>query len=320
MNQTINTKYKDIKKVYQITHNDLDGVGCRVMANHIFGKENVHTIHCHYDTVDEQVKGFIGNYIQDGKVLAECPFDLFLITDIYIKFETGLLLNYFAQMMDTKVVLIDHHATGMSLGVFDWARVHDNNTGFKKSGTSMMWDEFLNFKNCNHDLLGFRNMVDAYDTWSWKENNTEIAKQLNDLLYIIGIEPFVLRFTENVRVEFTQTELALLGAEKVREYDYIIKKEEQMRKIEVDGMNFGLVYAEQYHSILGNILSAKHDHLHGIMIIDVGANKVSFRTVRDDVDLGRIVKKRYGGGGHAKAAGCALDDLMLIAQIHENLI
>ena len=34
---------------------------------------------------------------------------------------------------------------------------------------------------------------------------------------------------------------------------------------------------------------------------------VSYRTVKDNIDLGKDVAKLFGGGGHAKAAGSRFD-------------
>ena len=38
-------------------------------------------------------------------------------------------------------------------------------------------------------------------------------------------------------------------------------------------------------------------------MIDIDGGTVSYRTVKDDIDLGKDVAKVFGGGGHPKAAG-----------------
>jgi nanoRNase/pAp phosphatase (c-di-AMP/oligoRNAs hydrolase) len=47
------------------------------------------------------------------------------------------------------------------------------------------------------------------------------------------------------------------------------------------------------------------------MLIDMGGNKVSLRTIHDDINLGTDVAKRFGGGGHAKASGFVFDELVV---------
>ena len=38
-------------------------------------------------------------------------------------------------------------------------------------------------------------------------------------------------------------------------------------------------------------------------MIDMGNKMVSYRTVKDDIDLGKDVAQLFGGDGHPKASG-----------------
>lgn len=42
---------------------------------------------------------------------------------------------------------------------------------------------------------------------------------------------------------------------------------------------------------------------------------VSYRTVKDNIDLGRDVASLFGGGGHPKAAGSTFDNSVLMKTI-----
>ncbi len=44
-----------------------------------------------------------------------------------------------------------------------------------------------------------------------------------------------------------------------------------------------------------------------VVMIDICSGKVSYRTTRDDLNLGTEIAHSYGGGGHAKAAGSTFD-------------
>lgn len=44
-----------------------------------------------------------------------------------------------------------------------------------------------------------------------------------------------------------------------------------------------------------------------VIMIDICNGKVSYRTTRDDLNLGTEIAHSYGGGGHAKAAGSTFD-------------
>ena len=64
-----------------------------------------------------------------------------------------------------------------------------------------------------------------------------------------------------------------------------------------------MVFAENYISELGNALCERHPELAYAVIIDIGNGNVSYRTIRDDINLGKDIASLCDGGGHAKAAG-----------------
>ena len=84
--------------------------------------------------------------------------------------------------------------------------------------------------------------------------------------------------------------------------DYIKAKDKQMFTSDLCGKVCGFVFAEKYFSELGNRLCQLHPEIDFVAMIDMNGN-VSYRTVKDDIDLGKDVAKLFGGGGHPKAAG-----------------
>lgn len=48
--------------------------------------------------------------------------------------------------------------------------------------------------------------------------------------------------------------------------------------------------------------------------IDISNGKVSYRSNRDDIDLGELAHS-FGGGGHKKAAGSTFDELGAMLQV-----
>lgn len=69
---------------------------------------------------------------------------------------------------------------------------------------------------------------------------------------------------------------------------------------------YGVVFADKYISELGNELCKLNRELDYIAIVNMSTRSVSYRTIKDDVDMDMIAKK-YGGGGHPKAAGSKFD-------------
>ena len=87
---------------------------------------------------------------------------------------------------------------------------------------------------------------------------------------------------------------------------YIRRKRRELVQKETGDLFAGIVYAESYHSELGNELGKEYPHLDYIAILNIGGKRVGFRTIHDHVDVSEVAGQ-FGGGGHAKASGCSLN-------------
>lgn len=299
-------------KIKLFTHTDLDGVGCAVLAYLAFGRENVDVEYCDYDNVDEKVMGFLENNIK--------PYSMYYITDISVTDETVKEID--SRSWREKVRLFDHHATALVLNKYDWCevRVDDTLSKAKTCGTAIFFRHlidnecFLNFEPEEiNNITRFVKIVRNYDTWRWKELGDEgvVCKRVNDLFYIYGREKFIAWSTYKIKdyvyglfPSFDDTDKLLL-VQKQKDIDiYVAEKDEQLiRKIDESGYVYGAVFAERYFSELGNRLCELHPDLDYVVLIDISKGKVSYRTVKDNIDLGTEIAHSYGGGGHKKAAG-----------------
>ena len=166
-------------------------------------------------------------------------------------------------------------------------------------------------------MLQFAEMVRKYDTWLWHTKYQDIApKQWNDLLYAIGIDKFVLyvhkMLNNNQQYEhfnILEPEQKLLELRQLEINQYIFKKNKELKKYNLLGLTMGVVFADQYHSELGNRLNELNPQLDLIAIVDM-SGKISFRTIHDDVDVSAIAKY-FNGGGHPKASGCSIKHFLL---------
>lgn len=300
-------------RIKLFTHVDLDGIGCVVLAYLEFGRENVDVEYCDYKNVDEKVKNFVLDNDQS--------YDAIYITDISVNEEVAQVVdNWVAK---NKVRLFDHHDTALWLNKYDWCDVKVcDESGVKTSGTSMFYVYLCSevpAPNYNvrirSNIRTFSTAVRDYDTWRWKElgNAGLVCKQLNDLFGIYGRDKFIEWATDNIlemdkAPYFTENDRALLG-QKQRDIDiYIAHKDKQLTSInDKFGHTCGVVFAERYFSELGNKLCELHPELDYITMVDISKGLVSYRTVRDDIDLGGEIAHSFGGGGHRKAAGSTFD-------------
>ena len=238
--------------------------------------------------------------------------DTFLfITDLSVNAENEVRLEQFYQD-GGKVQLLDHHKTALHFNEYNWAQVTvEEEEGKLASATSLLY-EYLT----SHHLLEptdaiteFVELVRQYDTWEWEKNNNDRAQKLNALFFLISIgefeEKMIMRLQTSDHFQFDEFEKKLLDMEEDKIGRYIRRKRRELVQLQTEEYFAGVVYAESYHSELGNELGKEYPHLDYIAILNIGGRRMGFRTIHDHVDVSQVAGK-YGGGGHAKASGCSL--------------
>lgn len=297
-------------RIKLFTHTDLDGIGCAVLAYLAFGQDNVDVEYCDYKDINEKVRNFY--------LFNDTGYDQIFITDISVNEENAQEIDSWVARYKFK--LLDHHATALGLNMYDWCtvQVHDI-CGVKTSGT-MLFYEYLEVNSrfdqysdrIRSNIARFATAVRDYDTWRWKEELGDkgiVCKQLNDLFHIYGRDNFIEWALDNIMRRdnipcFREKDRALLEQKQKDIDNYISQKNNQLMTVNDNfGYTCGIVFAERYFSELGNKLSELHPELDYIAMVDIGYGGISYRTVRDDIDLGGEIAHSFGGGGHRKAAG-----------------
>lgn len=143
-----------------------------------------------------------------------------------------------------------------------------------------------------------------------------VCKQVNDLFYIYGREDFIDWTLKRLKYHGSYPEFPsfrdedlLLLEQKQKDIDRYIEKKDKHLMVRTDafGYTYGVIFAEQYFSELGNRLCELYPELDYVAMIDICGGKVSYRTVREDLDVGGTIAHSNGGGGHPKAAGSTFD-------------
>lgn len=294
-------------KVKLFTHTDLDGIGCAILGKLVF--EDIDIEFCNYDDVNEKVSNLIINNL-------DVKYDKIFITDISVNELVAELIN---NLNPLRITLLDHHPTAEWLNKYEWAKVEMNNNealglNQKQSGT-MMFCKYLHHNPLglpyDNNLFNFSEIIRRYDTWEWKTKyNDNNPKLLNDLLFIKGREDFindmVNRLKDGNYFDWSEIDLTLLNYKQKEIDKYVESKNKQIIRKDILGYKAGIVFAEQYHSELGNKLSELNQDLDFIVLINP-SQSVSYRTIKE-IDLGKDIAKVYGGGGHPKAAGSPISD------------
>ncbi|WP_332696901.1 DHH family phosphoesterase [Halalkalibacter lacteus] len=285
------------------SHNDLDGVGCGILARLAFGND----AYIRYNSVqglDFQIERFL-----EGDRLD----DVLFITDLSVNKENEQRLEKHKEK-GGKIALLDHHKTALHFNEYDWAEVTvEYNDGRLAAATSLYYEYLVkqNYLKRSSSVDQFVDLIRQWDTWEWEKNETLDAKRLNDLFFMISIDEFeermVKRLQESDSFSFDEFEIKILDMEETKIERYIRRKRKELVQTFIDDYCVGIVHAESYHSELGNELGKDSPHLDYISILNVGGKKISFRTIHETIDVSAVANQ-FGGGGHAKAAGCSMNE------------
>lgn len=286
-----------------LSHNDLDGVSCGILAKIAFGSE----VKVRYNSVsglDREVEWFLENDDQETSLL---------ITDLSVNEENEKRLESFYQD-GGKVQLLDHHKTALHLNEHKWGHVVvENEKGKLTSATSLLYEYLVDkqLMKPTKSIDDFVELVRQYDTWEWEKNKNNIAKRLNTLFFLVSMDEFesmmIQRLQESDHFYFNEFEQKILEMEESKIERYIRRKKRQLVQKQVGSHFAGIVYAESYHSELGNELGKEYPHLDYIVILNIGGKRMGFRTIHNHVDVSEVAG-HFNGGGHEKASGATLTE------------
>lgn len=281
------------------THTDLDGVGCAVLAKIAFDT-NVDIEYCNYDEINNKINDFIYTELESE--------DMCHITDISITDEIAKDIDE----NSNQFYLLDHHPTALDLNKYNWCtvKIEDELTHIKTSGTELYykWLVDAGYIKESDTLMRFVELVRNYDTWRWSTLGEEgvICKQINDLLYLYGRDCFIDFCVSEINTcvfpKLYKADEFVLKIKQQEIDNYIDKKDKTIFTTTLCGYTCGFVFAERFFSELGNKLCLRHPELDFVAMVDMDGT-VSYRSVKDNIDVGKDIAKIYGGGGHPKTAG-----------------
>ena len=299
-------------KVFLISHiADADGVMPVILTDLAF--ENYD-----YKLLDIKDVDIFMNESLDNNLFDE--YDKVFMTDLNISEELAEKINN--SDFKEKFQVLDHHIGAIDLNKYDFEKVVDEANGMKESGTSLYYKYLLTYYP--NDLLNKNsvkymvNLVRLGDTWEWKKYNIPEARDLSTILYYYGNEEFIDNYKiflrENNEFYFNKMENTLLKIDRYKKEDYINIMRDKVVIKDINGYKAGIVFSENYRSELGNDLSEYYkDKIDFMMIINLNRS-ISFRCVKDNINLNEIASL-FGGKGHQKAAGAPLKE-----DLYETLI
>ncbi len=191
------------------------------------------------------------------------------------------------------LMVIDHHKSAM-------VELHDiTNTHFdmSKSGAMLAWDFFHPGK----EPPKFIQYIQDRDLWKWELPYSKEFAAAFDMI------PFEFEEFEKFEDDSVFDDAVKRGSYILAYSKTVVKKVcEKAQNRKMDGKDVMVVNASHWMSEIGSRLAPDCDFAM-IWYWDHEARetKVSLRAFHDAVDVSEVAKK-YGGGGHKKAAGFQL--------------
>jgi len=313
------------KKVYHLSHIDLDGYSCQLISKRVF--ENIEFFNSNYgDEILERLTQIINGIKDDG----EFEKYMILITDLNLSMEEANFLEESLKKVskNVEILLLDHHKSGLEVSKkFDWYFLDVN-----RSATKITYDYFKSSGKID-ELEKYVDFVNAYDIWLQDEReNFEIgkvlaryvlsAKELNRVMfadesfcYIENLleEGMKLSLEENAHIVLDDRlhflKKGFFKREKndtlenlVSEYvvELLSKKKEKM-SVYYKGKKGILTYSVGNTSIIGNNFLVKNPEFD--FFLDITGRKTIGMRANNKVDVSQIAKEVFEGGGHANASG-----------------
>ena len=301
-----------------ITHTDLDGVSCAILAKLAFGN-HVEIEYCDYSDMDSKFK----DVIEELKTKPQRYF----VTDLNLS--ESLISQIDEVNKDKNLLLFDHHQSSLPFGDKDWICAADRDENDNPvCGTSLFYGYLKMFPGGLHYVCDkFVEYVTYWDTWQWENKGADgdMSKNLSNLLSIYGRDSFLSKMVDHLskrasNFKLDKTDVEVLDIREAEMRRYISDKNHQLKCFVVDNYTVGVVFAERFISQLGNELCRRNPDIDFAAIVQPAYNTVSLRSIKD-VDLSEFAK-RYGGGGHKLSAGMPYSEdlnIELVQSIFGNI-
>ena len=176
--------------MYQLTHNDLDGYGCRLVLDYYYDVNEV--VHTDYNKIAYYLKS-LNNRVKDKKIL--------FITDLNFKVKDDFQALLEVLKNGWVVFYFDHHEyPENNIKFFDYLQ---NNFKFfyfidqSKCATGLLYDYLASKKGHNENLKQLTEIICTYDIWKTDSKLWPVAFMLNDIFYDIGEKEFFYQIKEN---------------------------------------------------------------------------------------------------------------------------
>lgn len=297
-------------KVLLFTHSqDIDGMGCAVLARKAFGDYTL------VPTKTFEITKNVENYIKSKKIY---DFDKIYVTDLCIK-EPVLKFIDNDEILKNRLLVLDHHKTEIEEGnnKYDFVNIIVQKNGRKESGTSLFYNYLIqnNYLQRSNILDELVEWTRQYDVWDWESKNNINARNLHVLFEVLGYDAYLKIINDKVdklnSIVFNNYEKEVIDKfNKEMEKDILnILNDMKCVDLSIDSNIFKVGFVKcpyKYRNDMNKFIKKNNVYnIDAVGMIMTDIETVSYRQVKD-VDVS-IISKYFGGKGH-RGAGSNLQE------------
>lgn len=292
-------------KVLLFTHkSDIDGMGPVVLS--MLAYSNVDYILCETFNLEKE----IDKYFESNKIY---EYDKILITDLCPNKEyLSKLAN--DKLLENKILIFDHHKTALEYNEENYPFVTLKISDDKGlcSGTSLFYDylkEYGLIPESSNLIANFTELTRRYDTWEWKTKyNDETAHKLSILFDAVGCNGYIELMYQKLMDDsltsfiFANFETMLINNKISQIEEKITNYANKLIIKELFGLKAGIAFISyEYRNDLSEYLKNNNYDIDFAMLIALDSLSISYRSIKDDVNV-RLIAEKLGGKGHDKAS------------------
>ena len=298
-------------KVLLFTHkSDIDGMGNAVLAKLSF--DEVDYVLCETFNLQNEVAKYYGS----GSIYG---YDKVFVTDLWLE-EPMLSKVANDEKLKNKFFVFDHHKTALESNSnnypFTTIRISDEHG--LCSGTSLFYEYLVNnglIDSNIHKIGEFSELTRRYDTWEWKTKyNDETSHELSLLFDSVGCDGYIKLMFEKLsnpvdeKFQFSKLERMLIDNKINQIQEKLSNYAQKVNYKEVLGLKAGIVFIDyEYRNDLAEYFKQENFDMDFAMLIALDYGTISYRSVRDDVNV-RLIAEAMGGKGHDKAASSPISE------------
>ena len=221
------------------------------------------------------------------------------------------------EVLKAKFKVFDHHQTSIDALSNDYSFVTATvqKDGISCCGTSLFYEYLLESNDSyllnKPGVEEFVEMTRLHDTWEWKKVSNLEAFHLQALFQWLGPYGYYYHFMRKIlrenSMEYTKEEARWIELQMAKNELLIDQLSRSVQVQQYGDYQVGCVFGPyEIRNDLAEYLKKVNPQLDVLMLFAPDNRSVSFRALKDNVEV-RSLAESYGGGGHEQAASCSFE-------------